>query len=266
MYNWPAILDYAAAVVESYDTGVTLRQLYYRLVAAGIIENKQTKYQQLSAKTAEARRAGEFPDLIDLTRRIHRPLHFDSPAGAREWLLAQYRRDRTEGQEWSVYIGVEKNGLTNLLRSWFEDRGIPVFAIGGYSSQSFVKHVYRDVALSGRPAVLLYSGDFDPSGEDINRDFVERAGCFAEVRRVALTEAQVLDYELPPDFGKASDSRAAAFLERYGRLVQVELDALPPDTLRDLYEAALAEFWDTSTFAAAMAQERRDLIELEDAA
>jgi len=35
---------------------------------------------------------------------------------------------------------------------------------------------------------------------------------------------------------------------RHGRLVQVELDALPPDVLRALFEQNVAEFWDTSTF------------------
>jgi hypothetical protein len=32
--DWPAILRQAAEIVESYDTSVTLRQLFYRLVAA----------------------------------------------------------------------------------------------------------------------------------------------------------------------------------------------------------------------------------------
>jgi hypothetical protein len=30
-----------------------------------------------------------------------------------------YRRDRTEGQEWSIYIGVEKRGMIEQLDSWF---------------------------------------------------------------------------------------------------------------------------------------------------
>ncbi len=32
--DWPPIIDRAAQIVASYDTGVTLRQLFYRLVAA----------------------------------------------------------------------------------------------------------------------------------------------------------------------------------------------------------------------------------------
>ena len=32
--DWNTILERAAAIVSDYDTGVTLRQLFYRLVAA----------------------------------------------------------------------------------------------------------------------------------------------------------------------------------------------------------------------------------------
>jgi hypothetical protein len=31
--SWPPVLEHAAEIVDGYDTGVNLRQLYYRLVA-----------------------------------------------------------------------------------------------------------------------------------------------------------------------------------------------------------------------------------------
>ncbi len=76
--DWPPILDRAKEIVASYDTGVTLRQLFYRLVAAGLIPNTPAAYKTLSTKTARARRQGAFPDLIDRTRRIHRDPRFEA--------------------------------------------------------------------------------------------------------------------------------------------------------------------------------------------
>jgi hypothetical protein len=111
--------------------------------------------------------------------------------------------------------------------------------------------------------VLLYAGDFDPSGEDILRDFRRRAGGgLAEVRHVALAWAQVVAYDLPPQLGKATDSRAAAFEARHGRLVQVELEALPPDVLRELYAAAIADYWDDDAFRAVVERELAERAEL----
>jgi hypothetical protein len=150
----------------------------------------------------------------------------------------------------------------SLDRGRFGDLGVPVLALGGYGSQTYVDDVIADVRATGRPAVLLYAGDHDPSGEDIDRDFTARTDCWDEVRRVALTAAQVERYALPPQPGKDTDSRAAGFIARHGRLVQVELDALPPDVLRALYADAIAEFWNDDAHEAALereAAERRTL-------
>jgi hypothetical protein len=260
--DWPALLEQAAAIVNSYDTQVTLRQLFYRLVAAALLPNTTNAYKALSRYTAEARRAGTFPALMDRGRTIHRYTAFGGAAEAREWLARIYRRDRTEGQRVSVYLGVEKAGIVAQLQEWFGDLGVPVLALGGYGSQTYVENVIADVRATGRPAVLLYAGDHDPSGEDIDRDFTARTDCWRHVRRVALTAAQVTAYALPPQPGKGTDSRAAAFVKRHGRLVQVELDALPPNVLRELFTEAIAEFWDSPAYETALAHEQQDLRKL----
>ena len=257
-HDWPAILAHSIAIIDQYTTLVTLRQLFYQLVAAAILPNTQNAYKALSRHTAEARRAGTFPALMDLGRTIVRAQTFQNPPDARRWLRTIYRRDRTEGQTYAVYLGVEKRGIVAQLEEWFGDLGIPIVPLGGYSSESFEQEVIEHVDADGRPAVLLYAGDFDPSGEDIDRNFVTQTGCWTDVRRVALTADQVEEYNLPPQPGKASDSRAGAFVRRHGQLIQVELDALPPDTLRALYADALADFWDDDTYQRALSREEAD--------
>ncbi|MGH7751577.1 MAG: hypothetical protein ACREN5_02070, partial [Gemmatimonadales bacterium] len=80
--DWAAIIDRAAGIVRSYDTSVTLRQLFYRLVSEQLVPNSTTAYKRLSSLTAQARRDGWFPDLIDRGRTIHRAAHWESPADA----------------------------------------------------------------------------------------------------------------------------------------------------------------------------------------
>lgn len=257
--RWRDVLDTARSIVGEYDTLVTLRQLFYRLVATIVLPNTLTAYKSLSSETAQARREGTFPDLIDTTRTIHQPLAFTSPQQAQDWLRSVYRRDRTENQDMSVYLGVEKRTMVAQLKAWFSDEGLPVLALGGYASQSYVDEIRRDAEQQGRDAVLLYAGDFDPSGEDIARDFIKRAGIFAAVERVALTPNQVDEYGLPPQPGKQTDSRANGFIARHGALVQVELEALDPNTLRGLYTDALGPYWDMSTFARSRKREDCEL-------
>src|SRR5262249_12412232 len=142
--NWNGILEHAAAIVRSYATPVTLRQLFYRLVSIGLLPNGQTAYKTLSARTAEARRCGQFPPLIDRTRSIHRHQTFRGSDHARQWLSQIYRRDRTEGQSFTIYVGVEKNGIVEQLEHWFGDLGFSILALGGYSSQTYIDDVIQD--------------------------------------------------------------------------------------------------------------------------
>jgi hypothetical protein len=258
--RWPPILERAAAIVDAHDTMMTIRQVFYRLVAEGLIDNALNRYNRLCRLSAQWRREGRFPRLLDQGRRIQRPVSFDGPDDARQWLRDEvYRRDRTEGQAWSVYVGAEKATLLAQLDDWFGTRGIPVLTLRGYSGQELVTDVRDDITVSKRPAVLLYAGDFDPSGEDIDRDFVRRVGAFDRFVRVALNDmGQVERFDLPPQLGKASDPRAADFVARHGRLVQVELEALDPDDLRGLYDAALGDYWDDDAYQATLAREDDD--------
>jgi len=271
--DWSYILDHAADIVRSYSTRVTLRQLFYRLVADQTLRNTRSEYNQLSSQTAKARRNGYFPDLMDRTRSIQRmyPL-FQSTEEANAWLKQRYRRDRTEGQEYSLYLAVEKAGIVNQLNEWFGyPLGIPILPLQGYSSQTFVDDVVYDTGahyanLIGdkqpgqdfRPTVVIYAGDFDPSGEDIDRDFNERTSCWDHVHRIALNPEQIDEYDLPPAMGKASDSRASQFVARHGELIQVELDALDPNDLRALYQDAIDMYWDEDAHAKVMELEKQE--------
>lgn len=84
--------------------------------------------------------------------------------------------------------------------------------------------------------------------------------------RVALSTDQVRDYQLPINPGKAADSRSAGFIERHGELMQVELDALDPDDLQALYQAAIDRYWDVSAYEQVLRDEQADREHLKQAA
>ena len=146
---------------------MTLWMLFYRLVSESLIPNKRSPYQHLSRLTARGRRARTFPSLIDPTRPIHEPFAFESPEEARDWLRRIYRLDRTEGQSHHLIIGVEKATQVGFLTDWFED--LPVVALRGFSSQTLVDEVAALAQRDERPSILIYAGDYDPSGVDIAR-------------------------------------------------------------------------------------------------
>lgn len=251
--TWDFILTEAARIARSYSTAVTLRQLHYRLVAASIggYRNDQGCYKQLSSRTAEARRAGWFPSLSDFTRGVDRPISFASPAEAIARVAAQYRRDRTENQEFQVWVLYEKATLGAQIQSWVREYGIPTAALRGYSSESLEREVIDAINKDGRPAIVFYVGDLDPEGEDIERNFLaqaERLGVtFEKWDRLAVNVAQIAPLGLVPNPGKSGSSRAAGFIAKHGQLFQIEAEAIDPGELERLVTEAIL---DTSIFDA----------------
>lgn len=254
--SWPPVIERSAEIVREYNTPVTLRQVFYRLVSEGAIPNTEPAYKRLSSLTAEARREGTHPPFADNTREIYRPGSFESPEEARRWLADAYRRDRTEGQPYTIFVASEKSTMVAQLQSWFGEHGIPVVALRGYGSQTYVDEIAEDVKAQDRPAKIIYAGDFDPSGMDIERDLRDRLSGAAEVHRIAVLPEHPEEYGLKENPGKESDSRSEGFIEEHGKLVQVEIEAMEPGTLRTLYEQKLDRYWDKSTFDDVLARER----------
>jgi len=280
--DWAPIIARAAQIVRSYDIPVTLRQLFYRLVMEQLIANAEGPYKALSAKTAKLRRLDQFPPLFDRGRGVLQAECWRDPADALSALAGFYRVDRTAGQDVSVWLGVEKNALAGLLQDWFDGYGVPVLPLGGYSSECIDREVKDRVRDDGRPAVLIYAGDFDASGMDIGRSFIDTTACWAHTERIALSEEQIETLGLPVLQGKPTDARARRFVERYPEIherhnfgqdgkgrripVQVELDALDPAVLHDRFRMALANYWDEDVFARVLTQEDADLSTLRELA
>lgn len=65
-----------------------------------------------------------------------------------------------------------------------------------------------------------------------------------EIRRIALMEQQVIEWNLPPAPAKETDSRTA----NWDGLGQVELDAVRPEKLIAMLNDAIGEIFDTDLY------------------
>jgi hypothetical protein len=262
--HWPPIIEAARHFVVAQPVPPDLRDVHYYLAGRQLVPNRRQSYSYLSELTAPMRRVGTFPDLSEDVRRIARPLQWDDPEHAREWLREHYRIDRTIGQPVTLYLVVEKNGMVPRLRYWFGELGLPVVGLRGISSATLETKVNADIARHGRPAVALFLLDFDPTGVFIDEDFA-RHTTFAKFIRLGVNEDQVERYGLLESITPqtAKDTRTPAFVRRFGRVRQVELNAMPFDLIERLYRDAITEFWDPDAYRAALEREATERGELE---
>jgi hypothetical protein len=102
----------------------------------------------------------------------------------------------------------------------------------------------RGYAEQGWQPVILHFGDHDPSGIDMTRDIKDRLavfGCEITLERLALNMDQIEQYNPPPNPAKKTDARFKNYVLEFGS-ESWELDALDPDVLVDLVEAAIDRF------------------------
>lgn len=263
------ITDNALQIIDRYEPGVlTLRALHYQLVSIGMT-NSINHYKRVVNAMIEARWAGlvSFNTFSDLDRSMIGITKYEETVLEDELDRAQvqvklwmktYHKNRWENQDIYPEVFIEKKALQGVFSSVCSNFDVALGACKGYPSLTFLyeaslrlKAALRD----GKQPVILYFGDYDPSGEDIPRAIQENLYKLGvddvEVRRIALMKDQVTAWHLPPAPVKASDSRSAS----WDGLGQVELDAVEPRKLQRLCLDAILSVFDEEAYKELLSQE-----------
>lgn len=250
---------------EPYHIRLTLRQIYYRLVSQLQIPNTLSSYKQLSKLLVKAREQKQVDasKLEDRSRTVlgHGDFDLGDPEDFLKSAFAEFKgcwqswtRPMWETQPLYVLIALEKDALSNLFIDIANKYNVQVYPTRGYGSFTFVKDMAQNLSQKWVLAtIILYFGDYDPSGRDIERDLTARLRRYKtgdasfRVQRVALTKNQISDLDLPP---KPEDTATLEKLLRdprsktYGVEYACELDAIEPTILTKLIESSITSIID----------------------
>jgi hypothetical protein len=266
------LLEQVEAVFEQYEEQLplTIRQVFYRLVATVEFEKTENGYERLQNLLNRARRASliSFEDIRDDGVTIAMPLAFAGRKAffrAAKELAARYARPRQDGQEQYIELWVEAAGMVPLIKRTVGDEfGIPIQSCGGFDSTSAKWGAAQRALARDVPTVVMHIGDHDPSGlalfesvgEDVGAMVAEFDGDI-DFRRIAVTPEQIDRYQLPTAPPKKNDVRSAW---TGGGTVQAE--ALPPDVLGEEVRQAVSPLFDDQALAEIRAQEKVDAANL----
>lgn len=276
---------------QGYD--LTLRQLYYQMVAQDIIPNNAKSYDNLGNLINEARLMGyiDWDSIIDRTRNPKKNSHWRSPQDILSTVARQFALDKRKTQEYRPEVWVEKDALSGVIQSICEPLDVPYFSCRGYTSQSAMwaasQRLYHYIMDTDGPnnygqiPIIFHLGDHDPSGIDMSRDIEDRLNMFLnyhweeddwepswwdggiEFQRLALNMDQIRRFNPPPNPTKMSDGRAADYVEKHG-YSSWELDALNPSQIANIIETAVAAYTDDDAMAEMTAKEDAHKKNLED--
>lgn len=256
------IIEQSIDVLSNYENGIlTIRALHYQLVSRGMTNTLQ-HYKRVVAAMEVARWDGlvdfeAFSDrdraMVGMTKAEATDLEekqAEAKQQVRAWMRS-YRKNRWENQPYYPEILIEKKALEGVFAKPCREWDVAVGACKGYPSLTFLYDLserMRNAKNEGKQPIILYFGDYDPSGEDIPRSIGENLDKFGvygmEIRRIALMEHQVIEWELPPAPAKETDSRTA----NWDGLGQVELDAVKPEKLVAMLNDAIGEIFDNDLY------------------
>lgn len=275
-----ATLNQANEIIEDYQArgfGLTLRQLYYQLVARDLLPNKQEAYDRLGRIITKAREAGlvDWAAIEDRTRQRRGLRTWEDPDHVINEAIRNYRIDKWDNQRFRVFVWVEKEALAGVIQKACSRNDVQVdyLSCRGYMSASTIweeaRTIKRYADVLDQTPVILHLADHDPSGIDMTRDNIDRLSLYSELiagsefiyKRIALNKNQVEQYSPPPNPAKISDSRAAEYIRNHGSN-SWELDALDPDVLIELIQKEISSFRDDDDWALAVKREAEDKTEL----
>lgn len=249
-----------SAILNEYiraGYNLTVRTLYYQLVARGVIPNTEKSYKNITNLVNDARNAGllDWEAISDGGRAFRNRPHWNSGQEILRGAAHGFYMDHWANQDDRVFCIIEKDALRSIVAGTCHQWDVPLLAAKGYASASvirdFVKYTAIPAAKAGQEIVILHMGDHDPSGIDMSRDLEERINLYSEgtflvnFRRLALNMDQIEAFNPPPNPAKVTDSRFQGYSEIYGD-ESWELDALSPSVTNNLLSEKIQEHIDTA--------------------
>lgn len=236
----------------------TVRQFFYAVIS-GRVPNCT-----LNVSTSAKARAG-YAKIIDVctNARLWGIIPFEaiiddsslkgtnqynvSPSEVMSWSVDYYRSNWWNEQDVYLEVWGEKRALSEIILEITDPFGVKLCVGGGYPSWAQMwgfKQRFEDSSCSD--GKILYFGDFDPTGLDMDR-FIESALSdldlyFVEVERVTISTKDAITLQKVGVQLKKTDTRTKEFCRMYNGLgitKGIELDALTPTELQQRVKTAI---------------------------
>jgi hypothetical protein len=232
---------YAAAEAAQPITG---RGIGYKLFTRGLIASMaRSEMQRVYRLLREAREQGIIPWewIVDETREFERCSVWDDPQEFAATVSRTYRRDFWTQQPVRVEVWSEKGTVRGVLQPILDKYAVGFRVMHGFSGATTIHDVAEDD--DGRDLIVLYVGDYDPSGlymseHDLPDRLTKYGGDHVVLERIALTREQSDGLPSFPASDKRKDPRHKWFIRKFGSRCW-ELDALDPNDLRALVEESI---------------------------
>ena len=268
---------------EFWPLGV--RSIFYRLLSSDLIKQehwhwkgKQVDIYKALSRTLKWMRLSDMVPwnaITDSHRTITAKGGYADPEefirAHLYWFLRNYTRCMAQKQENYIEVWIEKEGLLHIVQPIAKEFCLRVTACRGYNSITFQTQFYNratEAINAGQTPIVLYFGDWDPSGVDMIYAAMQTLTDELDLYGVEYYQAGINPEHFhmisaDPVPLKPGDSRTKKFIKKYGETVY-ELDAFHPKQLQNLVRESIEQFTDMSMYEENVNQEYDDQEEIDE--
>lgn len=245
------LINAAIAILDEIQP-TTIRSVCYQLFIRKLISSMaKSNTNKVGSQLVWAREQGllSWQWIVDETREAERIASWNKPEEIIKSAVKQYRKNYWTDQPNRVEVWSEKGTIRGTLAPILNEYGVTFRVMHGYGSATTLHSIADETRQSEKPMIILYVGDYDPSGLHMSEiDLPRRLELYngkATIKRVALDKSDVTDTGLPSfeAESKSKDPRYKWFVKNYGKQAW-ELDALSPVILRQRVESEILNLID----------------------
>ena len=260
--------------VLNEDHPQSIRHVFYRMTNPRLpepVEKSDQGYAQVQDRITRLRRDGRLPYgwIADATRRGYFVNTFRDAADFVRRMAGCYRADIWTDAHVYLEVWCESRSIASVIVDDCEELAVSLYPAGGFSSITLAYQaaelINQETDYGRKPCIVLYVGDYDPAGVLIDtalerelRQHLDPRVAF-HFHRLAITEKQITDYDLPTKPRKAGDKRSQHIT------CTVEAEAMPAGVLRQLLRDEIDRYMPIQALQVARATEqsqRAYLVEL----
>jgi len=244
-------LDAALVEIVAAERPITVRGVFYRAVSRGLVDKDEvTGYRKVQRRLLKLREDYSIPYgwIVDGSRTVYGYARYRNADEFASTVKSRYRQDYWADADEYVQVWIEKDAMSGVVMPVTNEFGLDLYVTRGFASVTYLQEAADDIAGEDRPVYVYLLTDYDPAGmniaDKVEQELFERSAyADVDVQRLAVTPEQIEAWSLPTRPTKQPKRHLTRYERSHGS-ASVELDAVPPDTLRSLLRSAIEQHMD----------------------
>jgi hypothetical protein len=239
----------------------SVRQIAYQAEVAGLIPKTENGFRRIQHDLLILRQQDviDYDWISDNTRWMRKSRSYKGIDHFIRLSISTYRRDLWHDADVYVEIWIEKDALAGTVLEVTDPYDVPLMVARGFSSETYLYEAAQAILREDKPTYIYAFFDRDPSGAHSSKHIERKLREFApdaeiHFELVAVTEQQIVGWKLPTrETKRGNNAHAKNFVGD-----SCELDAIPPDRLRDLVRERIERHVDQHSLATLRAAEESE--------